>query len=492
VDLSNLTATQAIRSIKAGVFSCLELLDAQAAVVEKHNPNVNAVVAEAIGSARLAAKNADHRWANGENLGSLHGFSLTIKDCFETVGLPTSAGSATLADHMTDVDADAVQAMRANGAIIYGKTNVPLFGGDHQTYNEVYGVTNNPWDTSRTAGGSSGGAAAAVATGMSLAEYGSDIGGSIRQPAHMNGVFGFKPSHGVLSLRGHIPGPPGTLAHPDLTVAGPLGRSVDDLELMMRTTLTVGAFGGIPGASLPAGEGPPKPEDLRIGLWPDEPMAKVAMACSDSVIRFGTELEAAGALVDHEARPSFDVGQLFSTYLALLWPVTGAGLPSAMWHELDRVARAAPPSDESSIAPKLMTASHKAWLRANEMRARIAAAWTELFAEYDAVIMPVAPTQAFPHNTEAKYLDRVVDVDGQARPYSDTLFWAGLATAPGLPSVTVPAGVVHGLPVGVQIVGPKYSDLGLLDIARTICEVTDARFIGPELPIPGQSPQVEP
>ncbi|MFW2382238.1 MAG: amidase family protein, partial [Acidimicrobiales bacterium] len=308
MDLDTLTATQAVRSIKAGVISCVELLDAQAAAVEKHNPSVNAVVANAISSARLAAKNADHRWANGENLGSLHGFSLTIKDCFETVGMPTTAGSATLAHHMTEVDADAVQAMRANGAIIYGKTNVPLFGGDHQTYNEVYGVTNNPWDTSRTAGGSSGGAAAAVATGMSLAEYGSDIGGSIRQPAHMNGVFGFKPSHGVLSMRGHIPGPPGTLSHPDLLVAGPLGRSIDDLELMMRTTLTVGAFGGIPGAALPPSDGPPKVDDLRIALWADEPMAKVASACRDSVIRFGIELEAAGAHVDHDARPSFDVG----------------------------------------------------------------------------------------------------------------------------------------------------------------------------------------
>lgn len=480
MDLAELTATQAVQSIKAGVFSCVELLDAQAAALEKSNPHVNAVAAEAISSARLAAKNADHRWANGENLGSLHGFPLTIKDCFETIGMPTSSGSATLAHHMTEVDADAVQAMRANGAIIYGKTNVPLFAGDHQTYNEVYGVTNNPWDTSRTAGGSSGGAAVAVATGMSLAEYGSDIGGSIRQPAHMNGVFGFKPSHGVLSMRGHIPGPPGTLSHPDLAVAGPLGRSIDDLELMMRTTLTIGAFGGIPGAALPASQGPPKPEDLRIALWADEPMARVAATCRDSVIRFGSDLESAGAHVDDSARPSFDVGQLFSTYLTLLWPITGAGLPTAMWHELDRIARAASPTDEGAIAPKLMTASHKAWLRANEMRARIAAAWDALFTDYDVMIMPVAPTQAFPHNIERKYLDRLVNVDGEQRPYTDTLFWAGLATAPGLPSVAVPAGVIDGLPVGVQIVGPKYSDFGLLDIARTICEVADSRFIAPQ------------
>ncbi len=479
MDLEKLTATQAVRSIKAGVISSVELLDAQANVLEKRNPEVNAVVSEAVASARMAAKNADHRRASGENLGSLHGFPLTIKDCFETIGMPTTSGSATFAQHMTEVDADAVKAMRANGAIIYGKTNVPLFAGDHQTYNEVYGITNNPWDTSRTAGGSSGGAAAAVATGMTLAEYGSDIGGSIRQPAHMNGVFGFKPSHGVLSLRGHIPGPPGTLAHPDLSVAGPLGRSIDDLELMMRTTLTVGAFGGIPGAALPASDGPPKPENLRIALWADEPIAKVAAACRDSVVRIGSDLESAGAMITDSARPSIDVGLLFSTYLTLMWPITGAGLPDAVWHRLDRAARSASPTDESAIAPKLMTASHKAWLRANEMRARIAAAWSELFESYDAVIMPVAPTQAFPHNTESEYLERVVDVDGERRPYTDTLFWAGLATAPGLPSVAVPAGIVEGLPVGVQIVGPKYGDFQLLDIARTICDVADAKFISP-------------
>ncbi len=479
MELASLTATEAVRAIKSRKLSSVELFNAQVAAMEKHNPSVNAVVASAIESGESAAKNADHRIGAGENLGALAGLPLTIKDTFETVGLPTTAGSTSLAEHMAETDADVVQAMRANGAIIYGKTNVPLFAGDHQTHNDVYGTTNNPWNVELTAGGSSGGAAAAVATGMTLAEYGSDIGGSIRQPAHMCGIFGLKPTHGVSSMRGHIPGPPGSLVHGDLNVTGPLGRSVDDLELMLRTALTVGAFQGVPGAQLPASAGLREAKDLKLGVWPDESMATVAAACRKTVIRIGEEMEAAGAAVDQTARPKVMTDQLYSTYLALLWPNVGSRYPDNVWHELDRVARASDPNDIASVAPKLMTASHRAWLRADEARQHIAAEWARAFEEVDAIIMPVAPTQAFPHNIERKYADRSVDVDGLSRPYIDTLFWAGLATAPGLPSVVIPAAPMNGLPVGVQIVGPRYSDFTLLDIARTICDVTDSKFIAP-------------
>ena len=479
MDLDSLTAATAVRALKAGTLSSVELLDAQAEAMEKHNPTVNAVVANAIESAKAAAKNADHRRAVGEELGALSGLPLTIKDTFETVGLPTTAGSSTLEGYLAETDADVVKAMRTNGAIIYGKTNVPLFAGDHQTYNAVYGQTNNPWDVNRTAGGSSGGAAVAVATGMSLAEFGSDIGGSIRQPAHMNGVFGLKPSHGVVSMRGHIPGPPGTMAHSDLSVVGPLGRSIDDLELMLRTALTVNPFRGVPGAALPASAGPPEAGKLRLGIWADESIATVAAACRKTVLRYGAEMESAGAAITEKARPKVLPGNLFSTYLSLLWPIVGAGMPDDVWHDLDRQARAADPDDMSSVAPKLMTASHKAWLRANEARAKIDQLWATAFEDVDAFLMPAAPTQPFLHNTEKQYMERVVDVDGINRPYMDTLYWAGLATSAGLPSVVIPATPMNGLPVGVQIVGPKYSDFKLLDIARTICDVTDSKFVPP-------------
>ncbi len=484
MDLDSLTAATAVRAMKAGTLSSVELLDAQVSAMEKHNPVVNAVVADAIESAQAAAKNADHRRNAGEELGALSGLPLTIKDTFETVGLPTTAGSTTLEGYVAETDADVVKAMRNNGAILFGKTNVPLFAGDHQTYNDVYGRTNNPWDPERTAGGSSGGAAVAVATGMSLAEFGSDIGGSIRQPAHMNGIFGLKPSHGVLSTRGHIPGPPGSMDHGDLKVVGPLGRSVDDLELLLRTALTIGSFRGIPGAALPASDGPPEPAAVRLGIWADESIAMVAAACRKTVLRIGSEMESAGATITEKARPKVLPGNLYSTYLSLLWPVVGAGMPDDVWHDLDRQARAADPEDMSSVAPKLMTASHKAWLRANEARAKIEVLWATAFEEVDAFLMPVAPTQPFLHNTEKQYMERMVDVDGINRPYMDTLYWAGLATAAGLPSVVIPATPMNGLPVGIQIVGPKYSDFRLLDIARTICDVTGSRFVPPPLQEP--------
>ena len=479
MDLDSLTAATAVRAMKAGVLSSVELLDAQIGAMEKHNPSVIAVVAEAIESARAAAKNADNRRNAGEELGSLSGLPLTIKDTFETVGLPTTAGSSSLESYLAETDADAFTALRTNGAIIYGKTNVPLFAGDHQTNNDVYGRTNNPWDTDRTVGGSSGGAAAAVATGMSLAEFGSDIDGGIRQPAHMNGIFGLKPSHGVLSIRGHIPGPPGTLAHGDLAVVGPLGRSVDDLELMLRTALTVNPFRGIPGAALPSSEGPLQASKLRLEIWSDDSIATVAAACRKTVIRFGNDMESAGAEVTEKARPEVLPGNLHSTYLSLLWPIIGAGLPANLWHDLDRQARAADPQDLGSVAPKLLTASHKAWLRANEARAKIGQLWATAFEDVDAFLMPAAPTQPFLHNTDKQYMERVVDVDGISRPYMDTLYWAGLATTAGLPSVVIPAAPMNGLPVGLQIVGPKYSDFKLLDIARTICDVTGSKFVSP-------------
>ncbi|NNF53759.1 MAG: amidase [Acidimicrobiales bacterium] len=479
MDLSAITATEAVRRLSAGDISSTELLDAQIAVVEARNDELNAVVTAEVDAARIAAAMADKRRARGEDLGPLGGLPVTLKDSYETVGLTTACGSPEYADYVPETDSDAAQAIRTSGGIIFGKTNTPLMTGDHQTYNEVYGLTRNPWNPERTAGGSSGGAAVAVATGMSLLEFGSDIGGSLRQPAHMNGVFGFKPTHGVLSLRGHIPGPPGTLAPRDLGVGGPLGRSIDDLELMFRATLTVGAFSGIPGAKLPASDGPLSVADLRLAMWSDDPMATVSAACKQAVERIGAELDTAGAGVHADLRPSMPTDKLHITYLGLLWAVTAAGFPDPVYNGLAKAAREAAFDDMSAVVPRLMTSSHKTWLKNNEIRHKAMASWERLFETVDAVIMPVAPTPAFPHDIESQYPTRLVDVDGTDRPYVDTLFWAGLATMPGLPSVVVPTGAVDGLPVGLQIIGPRYSDFRLLDIARTISNVTSARFVAP-------------
>src|SRR5690606_37586313 len=197
------------------------------------NPALNAIVATDIEAARERARAADAALAAGESWGPLHGVPITIKDTFEVAGMPTTAGAKELRDHRPSSNAVAVQRLLDAGAIVFGKTNVPLYAGDLQTYNEVYGSTSNPWDLHRTPGGSSGGAAAALAAGLTALELGSDIGGSIRTPSHFCGVCGLKPSYGIIPSRGHIPGPPGTLSEADISVTGPMARSVDDLELAL-------------------------------------------------------------------------------------------------------------------------------------------------------------------------------------------------------------------------------------------------------------------
>src|SRR5262245_16964260 len=233
MDLGYRTATALLSDLEACRVGSLELLEHLLARAERHNPALNAIVVRDIDRARARAKEADTARRRGESWGPLHGLPMTVKECFDVEGLPTSAGSPGLKANAALRHADAVQRLVDAGAIIFGKTNVPLFAGDLQTYNEVYGITNNPWDTTRGPGGSSGGSAVALAAGLTPLELGSDIGGSIRNPAHFCGVYGHKPSYGVISMRGHVPGPPNSLLQADIGVAGPLARSADDLELAL-------------------------------------------------------------------------------------------------------------------------------------------------------------------------------------------------------------------------------------------------------------------
>src|ERR1700761_1795441 len=238
MDLNPATATAAelTSALRDRQISSRELLTYLLDRAGKLNPELNAIVAWDTDRAQAEAAAADEAAARGEFAGPLHGLPMTVKDTFETQGLVTTSGSSELAGYVPQADAVGVARLRAAGAIIFGKTNTPLFAGDIQTYNEVYGRTNNPWDTTRTAGGSSGGPAAAVAAGLTPLEFGSDIGGSIRNPAHYNGVFGLKPSWGIVPVRGHIPGPPGSLIDPDVGVAGPLARGVADLRIALGVT----------------------------------------------------------------------------------------------------------------------------------------------------------------------------------------------------------------------------------------------------------------
>lgn len=478
-DLANATTLRTMAALESGEISSVELLDQMMANIDRMNPDVNAVVATDVERARAEAAAADDARSSGAKCGPLHGLPMTVKDCYETIGLETTAGAPELADHVPERDADLVRLLRRAGAIVWAKTNVPLYAGDHQTYNEVYGTTNNPWDFTRTAGGSSGGAAAAVACGFTTAEIGSDIGNSIRQPASNNGVFGLKTSYDLLSGRGHLP------SSPDLGVFGPIARSCGDLRLLLEVMSNSStAFGGVPGASLPRLDRPAEITNLRLGLWADDAASPVDSLVKSKIEAAAAALEAAGATVDAEARPPVPSRELHEIYVRLLTSALSSGFPDNVWDKL--VAQADSnyeQTDDDALAfARHTTLPHKHWVLADEQRAKAQLAWAEVFENVDAVLAPIQPVQPYPHDIDRPYGKRRLEVNGKEVPYRNQLFWAGLATMPLLPSVAIPLGLsTDGLPVGMQLIGPRWSDHQLLGFGEEIASVLGVRFTPPPI-----------
>jgi len=485
VDLASATTLQLLEALEEGLVSSVELFEQMLANIERMNPAVNAVVAQDIDRARAEASAADDRRAAGEKRGPLAGLPMTVKDAYETLDLVTTGGAPELADHRPERDADVVRLLRRAGAVVWAKTNVPLYSGDHQTYNEVYGLTRNPWDLERTVGGSSGGAAAAVACGFTTAEVGSDIGNSIRQPASNNGIFGLKTTHGLISGRGHIPGPPGTRRLTDLGVFGPLGRSCGDLRLLLEVlTNSSTAFAGAPGASLPRNERQPDVERLRIGVWSDDAVSPVDDAVKRPIEAAAVALADAGAQVDAEIRPSVSSALLHDTYMHLLNAALSAGFPDEFFDRMTLKASgstAVSGNHEVDFA-RQVTMSHRDWIGHDEARTRAQVAWAEVFKEVDVVLAPIQPVPPFPHDIERNYGQRTLSVNGSEVPYRNILFWAGIATLPLLPSLAIPLGQTDaGLPVGMQLIAPKWSDHKLLGYGEEIASVLGVHFQPPPL-----------
>src|SRR5215213_5397706 len=338
-DWADRSATEIVAGIKAREVSSRELLATLLERVERRK-DLNAVVTLDVERATAAAARADEAVAAGEPLGPLHGLPMTVKDAFETEGLRTTSGAPELAEHIPERDADAVARLRAAGAVIFGKTNLPLYAGDIQTYNEVFGVTNNPWDQSCCAGGSSGGAAAALAARLTPLELGSDIGGSIRNPAHYCGVTGLKPTFGIVPIRGHIPGPPGSLSEGDVGVAGPMARTVEDLELAL------GVLAGPDEARAVAWRlelPPPRSatlEGYRVGTWLDDPAAPVDRSVLEVLERAVGTLAEGGARVDEDASLGVDLGEIGDVYVQLLLGVLGSGFPPDVLSAAEEMAPA--------------------------------------------------------------------------------------------------------------------------------------------------------
>jgi amidase len=473
-DLAGLPAAELVAGLAAGTVSSQELLAACLDRVAAGNDRLRAVVATDLPRAWAEARAADDERSRGESRGPLHGLPMTIKDVFETAGLVTTAGARELAGHVPARDADAVARLRAAGAVIFGKTNVPRYAGDFQTCNELHGRTANPWRADRTAGGSSGGAAAAVAAGMSPLELGSDIAGSIRAPAHYCGVFGHLPSWPAVPGRGHIPPAPGARAAPPLGVAGPLGRGADDLDLAL--AVLVGAdLAGVPGGRLPpsrlpapppAGGAPGGLAGCRVGLWLDSPLVRTDRETVGILRRLADRLAGAGAVLVERLRPPRPFYEMHEVYQQLLFGTLAATCPEPEYHAL--LAQ-----DWDPATGRAVRQSYRDRLGVEERRAVIAAGWPDRFAQVDVLLTPVTPVPAFPHDTDRPMAERELSVNGQPVPYHLHAVWTHLASLAGLPATVAPAGrTAAGLPVGVQVIGPRWADRTTIGFARWVERLT--------------------
>ncbi len=484
IDLASTGAVDLAAAIRTGEVSSREALYVLLDRIRDLDGPINAVVATDIERAAERAGAADQAAARGEWWGSLHGVPMTVKDSFEVAGMPTTSGSPTLADHVPETNAAAVQRLLEAGAVVFGKTNLPLWAGDLQSYNDVYGTTGNPWDLGRTPGGSSGGSAAAVAAGFTPLELGSDIGGSIRNPAHFCGVYGHKPTYGVVSMRGHIPGPPGMARRSDLAVAGPLARTAADLALGLDVLASPANDDAIAWRlELP----PPRHDELgdfRVAAWLDHERCPVDAEVAAVVDGAVGALEAAGVAVDREARPDVDPVRSDYVYQRLLLSVTSGGFPTEMVERFREQAAALDPEDRSAAAGRLrgIVHPHRDWVSADESRHRMRRAWAAFFRDFDVLLTPAMPTVAFPHD-HSSLSRRTVTLGGVERPYLDQVFWSGIATVAYLPATVAPVGTASGLPVGIQIIGPYLEDHTPIEFARLLAGVVGS-FRAPPLPSP--------
>jgi len=474
------SAVQLARAVRTGKVSAVELLRAYLERVDRLDPAINAVVVDDRVAALKHARAADRALAKGVKVGPLHGVPITVKESFNLVGQPTTWGFPALKGNIAATDAVVVQRLRAAGAIIFGKTNVPQSLADFQSYNEVYGTTNNPWDHSRGPGGSSGGSAAAAAAGLSGLEYGSDIGGSIRNPASYCGVYGHKPTFGIVPKRGQTTDD-SLLTEGDISVVGPIARSADDLALALDVTAGPDTLLA-PGWKLQLPKAPTSLRGLRVAVWSDQPdLAPVDDEVRDLVEAAGDELRKAGAKVHYNARPDFDPADAHETYQRLLTALMAP--PGDAYRDMVERAAALDPSDRGPYAQQLRwsTASYREFAITAYLREHLRWAWRRFFDDYDVLLAPVTATAAFPHNQSQPIGTRTMTVNGAEVPYFGQLFWAGLVVASYLPATVAPIGpTASGLPVGVQVIGAELADRTTIWTAGQI-----GRLLGGFTPPPG-------
>ena len=478
-DIAFSSATELANKIKSKEISAVELLQHYLQRVDKYNPEINAIVVDIRDEALAQARKMDAAIARGEDLGPFGGVPMTVKESYNVVGTATTWGNPEWRNNIATEDAESIKKLKGIGVNIFGKTNVPLSLADFQSYNEVYGTTNNPYDLTRIPGGSSGGSAAALAAGLTGIETGSDIGGSIRNPAHFCGVFGHKATYELLWMRGHAP-PGDNRASSDISVIGPLARSARDLEtalLAMAGPNEIVARGMQ--LNLPKWQGRSL-KGLRVAVWKNDENAPVSREVEARVALVAQALADEGAIIDEAARPSFSGDMSHDTYQNLLHATMAMRMPDEDYEGLKKYVENLSPNDQSAGAKVLraQVSSFKQWGAANEQRHKLRWQWHEFFKSYDVLLTPAMATPAFKHD-HSKFGDRKILVDNQERPYFEQVFWAGLSGVAYLPSTVIPTGLNDdGLPIGIQIVGPEYDDLITIGVAQEL-EALGFRFTPP-------------
>lgn len=453
------TTRELVAALQSGKTSAAALLADSIERIKQFDPALNAVAVRDFERARVAALAADAALARGDRR-PLLGVPVTVKEAFNVEGLPTTWGIPGTGQPPAAEDAVLVRRLKAAGAIVIGKTNVAMQLADWQSSNPVYGRTNNPWDLARTPGGSSGGGAAALAAGYVSLEFGSDLVGSLRVPAHFCGVFAHKPTHGLVPMRGSAPpGTPALSADPwvDLAVVGPMARSAADLALALD------AIAGPDDAQAIAYRLALPPSrhaalaDFRVLLLDTHPLVPTSAAVRSALQRLADGLARAGCRVERGSPLLPDLARVASLWGQLLWAQLGADMPGA----------------EAGI-------SHRDWIHADRMRAATAHRWRALFAQWDVVLCPVSPTPAFPHDP-GEMETRRLRIDDHEIAYKDQSPWSSLATLTGLPATAMPIGLSEeGLPVGMQIIGPYLEDRTTIAFAEAV-----ERAFGGFVPPPG-------
>jgi len=483
-DLTYATASELVAVMNSREVSSVELTQATIARIERYDDQINAICIRDFEGAVAAAKEADSARARGETK-RLLGVPITIKESFNIAGLPTTWGIPPFKGWKATEDAAAVSRVKSAGAVILGKTNVPMALGDLQSYNAIYGTTNNPWDLARTPGGSSGGSAAALAAGFGALSVGSDIAGSLRVPAHCCGIFAHKPSFGLLPGRGHTPPTVPPLPYErDLTVIGPMTRSAADLSLLFDVLAEPDEMTSGKAFKLTL---PPSRHDnlrdYRVFVIDTHPLIPTSASVLAAIDGLAAQLDQAGAKVARQSPLLPDLTEASRLYMRLLMSSLSSTIPVEAYEALRSAAGNLDAADLTLAAERTRgwTMSHRDWLIADIARVKLRQAWRELFTEFDVVISPVLPTPAFLQDQSPDQWRRSIDIDGISHNYGDQLVWAGMATTPGLPATALPiARSEDGLPIGVQAIGPMFEDRTTLRFAELVEEELGG-FVPPAL-----------